>query len=225
MENDNRVRLRVLGISYTRLKNSAYMLILSQVNGPRHIHMWIGESEAQAIALAMERVKTPRPLTHDLFVSFTHAFGVRLKEVFIYKADDEIYSSELTFTDGDRTVTLDSRTSDAVALAMRTGASIFTTREIIEEKGFLLDISKIPDDDTDEIQEDDEGGPDIEIEPLYDDDDIDEADTPHGNLTPKYENMTVEELERTLQKLIDREEYEAAAQVNVILQHKKGMMP
>lgn len=132
-------------------------------------------------------------MTHDLFVSFAHAFGVTLREVFIYRFEDGIFSSELTFTDGERTVTVDSRTSDAIAIAMRTAAPIYTTRAILEETGFEVEES---------IAED-----------LPDDEEIPQA--------PKLENYAVEELERTLQKLIADENYEEAARVSRILEQKR----
>ncbi|MDE5805691.1 MAG: bifunctional nuclease family protein, partial [Paramuribaculum sp.] len=138
MTDNKRIRLRVLGLSYSQIQSGAYALILAQVGGPYRIPVVIGAAEAQSIALRMENVTPPRPMTHDLFVSFAHAFGVKLVEVFIYRFEDGIFSSELTFTDGERSVSIDSRTSDAIAIAMRTGAPIFTTPEIIEETGFVM---------------------------------------------------------------------------------------
>lgn len=140
---------------------------------------------------------------HDLFVSFAHAFGVKLKEVFIYKFEDGIFSSELTFTDGDRTVVIDSRTSDAIAIAMRTGAPIFTTRDILDETGFLL-----------ELQDDESADDDMQAEMDEQEENISEE--------PKLENYTIEELERTLAKLIETENYEDAAKVSEILKRKKN---
>ena len=119
---DEKIRLKVLGISYSHIQSGAYALILSQVGGPYKIPVVIGAAEAQSIAIRMEKIITPRPMTHDLFVSFAHAFGVKLKQIFIYKFEDGIFSSELTFADEERTVVLDARTSDAISLAMRTNA-------------------------------------------------------------------------------------------------------
>ena len=96
-------------------------------------------AEAQAIAMRLEHKTSPRPMTHDLFASFAQAFGLRLLEVFIYRFEDGIYSSEMTFSDGDRTVKLDARTSDAIATAMRTGAPIYTTPQILKETGFVIE--------------------------------------------------------------------------------------
>lgn len=166
--------------------------------------------------MRMENITPPRPMTHDLFVSFAHAFGVKLKEVFIYRFEDGIFSSELTFSDGDRTVAIDSRTSDAIAIAMRTGAPIFTTPEILEETGFLLDETASAEEDPDEA-----AGAEA---PRYigDDEEDDLSDDPFANAVPRLENYTIEELERTLAKLIDQEDYEEAARVNEILKRKKN---
>ena len=203
-----RIRLKVLGISYSQIQSGAYALILAQVGGPYRIPVVIGAAEAQSIALRMESITPPRPMTHDLFVSFAHAFGVNLKEVFIYKFEDGIFSSELTFTDGDRTVKIDSRTSDAIAIAMRTGAPIFTTPEILEETGFLLEESSQED-------EDEAAAADA---PVFVEEEDDIAD---GEPAPKIENYTVEELQKLLARLIEQENYEEAARVNEIIKRKQ----
>ena len=201
-ENDeNRVRLKVMGLSYSQIQTGAYALILAQVGGPIRIPVVIGAAEAQSIALKMECITPPRPMTHDLFVSFAHAFGVKLTEVFIYKFEDGIFSSELTFSDGERTISIDSRTSDAIAIAMRTGAPIYTTQAILSETGFEMEITEeAPDDGASSA---------------------DEADDDNRS-EPKLENYTIEELEKTLARLIDREEYEEAARVSEILKRKRG---
>lgn len=202
-DNDDRIRLKVLGLSYSQIQAGAYALILAQVGGPYRIPVVIGAAEAQSIALKMESITPPRPMTHDIFVSFAHAFGVKLLEVFIYKFEDGIFSSEMTFSDGERSVTIDSRTSDAIAIAMRTGAPIFTTPEILNETGFEMEIKE-------DGEEDDEATDG-------------EMDGETGlNREPKLENYAVEELEKTLQKLIEREEYEEAAKVSEILKRKRG---
>ncbi|MDE6652541.1 MAG: bifunctional nuclease family protein [Paramuribaculum sp.] len=197
----DRVRLKVLGISYSQIQTGAYALILAQVDGPYRIPVVIGAAEAQSIAIRMESITPPRPMTHDLFVSFAHAFGVKLKEVFIYKFEDGVFSSELTFSDGERQVEIDSRTSDAIAIAMRTGTPIYTTREILTETGFVMEVH--PDD------EDEEGESDTE-------------DIPPVDREPKLENYAIEELERTLEKLISEEQYEEAAKVSEILKRKRN---
>ena len=190
-----KVSLYVLGLSYSQLQSGAYAVILAEANGPRRIPVVIGAPEAQSIAIALEGIITPRPLTHDLFSTFAQAFGVRLMQVFIYRFEDGIFSSELTFADDVRTITLDARTSDAIALAIRTHAPIFTTPEIIEETGFIIED---PDDTSDD------------------------ADTPATPAAPEPPRQrTLEEMERDLQRLIDNEEYEEAARLSKLIQQRK----
>lgn len=203
MDNDNRIQLKVLGISYSQIQTGAYALILAQIDGPYRIPVVIGATEAQSIAIRMENIIPPRPMTHDLFVSFAHAFGVKLKEVFIYKFEDGIFSSELTFSDGERQIVLDSRTSDAIGIAMRSKAPIYTTHEIIDETGFIMEEHDITDDD----------------EASAESSHSSESQT---NDEPKIENYSIEELERTLDRLIREENYEEAARVSEILKRKRG---
>lgn len=195
MKKQDKVKLSILGITFSEVKTGVYAIILAQEDGPYHLPIIIGAPEAQAIALEMEGVKPPRPLTHDLFVSFTNAYGVVLKNVFIYKFKDGIFYSDLTFSDGEREIIIDSRTSDAIAIAIRTNAPIYTTSEILKETGFLGDAPEsIHKENKDE----------------------------HYIKKPKIENYTIEELERTLNKLVNNEEYEKAAVVNKILNSKKN---
>lgn len=190
---EDRIKLRVMGLSYSQLQSGAFALILAQVDGPFRIPIVIGAPEAQSIAIKMEGITPPRPMTHDLFANFAHAFGVKLKEVFIYKFEDGIFSSELTFTDGERTIVFDGRTSDAIAIAMRTKSPIYTTQEILDETGFILE---------NESQE---------------------ANFPEPEQSePKIDNYTIEELERTLNQLIDSENYEEAARIKEILDRKRN---
>ncbi len=225
MQDDNtsaeRVRLRVLGISFNQIHADAYALILAQENGPYRLPIIIGSSEAQSIAIKMEGIIPPRPMTHDLFVSFAHAFGVTLRDVFIYKFESGIFSAELTFSDGDRTIVLDSRTSDAIAIAIRTHTPIYTTRKILEDVGFVSE------DPGNEVENDVDIASDMsEAE--------DEQNSPKtyrranapatsdSTFEPKIENLAVEELERKLARLIEEENYEEAARVSEVLRRKRG---
>lgn len=158
----------------------------------------------------MEGIIPPRPLTHDLFVSFAHAFGVKLVEVFIYKFEDGIFYSELTFSDGSRTVQLDARTSDAIAIAMRTHTPIYTTPEVVSETGFIINDRDLADNDTDVNEQDADAVADVDI--------------PGADYfaEPRLENYAIEELERTLRQLTEDENYEEAARVNEILQRKRA---
>ena len=137
---DNRISLVVLGVTSNHIQSGAYVLVLAEENGPRRIPIVIGQAEAQSIAIAFEGIRPPRPITHDLFVTFAHAFGVRLRQVLIYRFDDGIFYSQLTFADPDgREVVVDSRTSDAIAIAIRTGSPIVTTEKIMRATGFVID--------------------------------------------------------------------------------------
>lgn len=205
-----KIRLKVLGISYSQIQSGAYALILAQADGPYRIPVVIGASEAQSIAIRMEGIIPPRPMTHDLFVSFAHAFGVKLKEVFIYKFEDGIFSSELTFTDGEREIVLDSRTSDAIAIAMRTKSPIFTTRSILDETGFIMEETAATDSD----------GADDNTPPANQNPGEENDESPMFK-EPRVEQYSIEELEKTLARLIEQENYEEAAKISKIIASKK----
>lgn len=197
---EDRVKLSVLGLSYNQLQSGAFALLLAQVDGPYRIPVVIGAAEAQSIAIRMEGITPPRPLTHDLFISFAQAFGIRLREVFIYKFEDGIFSSELTFSDGERQIVLDARTSDAIAIAMRCKAPIWTTHAILEETGFII--------------EDDHSAKESTA--------ADSDDTSDIVAEPNPEKFAIEELEKLLSKLIEDENYEEAARISAILKKKRG---
>ena len=135
---DDRVKLKVMGITYSQIQNGAYALVLAEENGDRRIPIIIGTAEAQSIAIRLEHLTPPRPMTHDLFASFAQGFGIRLREVFVYHYEDGIFSSELLFDDGTRQIRIDSRTSDAIAIALRTQSPIYTTEKIINEAGIIF---------------------------------------------------------------------------------------
>ena len=135
---DDRVKLKVMGITYSQMQNGAYALVLAEENGDRRIPIIIGTAEAQSIAIRLEHLTPPRPMTHDLFASFAQGFGIRLREVFVYHYEDGVFSSELLFDDGTRQIRIDSRTSDAIAIALRTQSPIYTTEKIINEAGIIF---------------------------------------------------------------------------------------
>ena len=135
---DDRVKLKVMGITYSQIQNGAYALVLAEENGDRRIPIIIGTAEAQSIAIRLEHLTPPRPMTHDLFASFAQGFGIRLSEVFFYHYEDGVFSSELLFDDGTRQIRIDSRTSDAIAIALRTQSPIYTTEKIISEAGIIF---------------------------------------------------------------------------------------
>lgn len=146
---DAKIKLRVQGLTNSQVQSGAYALILAEDDGARRIPIIVGTSEAQSIAIALEHIKPPRPLTHDLFVTFAQAFGIQLREVFIYKFEDGVFYSELLFDDGITQVRIDSRTSDAISVALRVKCDIFTTEQIVAECGVVLEEAS-PEDDKNE---------------------------------------------------------------------------
>lgn len=183
-----------MGISYAPLQSGAYALILAQEDGPYRIPMVIGASEAQSIAVNIERIVTPRPITHDLFCTLAHAFSIELVEVFIYKFDMGIFYSELLFTDGEREVRIEARASDAIAIALRTGSPIYTTEEVMHLTGTILTV------------ENSEGSGDAE-----------ETAPEEEN----YESLSDEALEEMLSNFISEENYEGAAKINEIIKNRR----
>ncbi len=133
-----KIEIKVQGITYNPLQSGAYALLLAEVGGERRIPVVVGASEAQSIAMRLEGVIPPRPITHDLLTSIMHAYGLSIDEVLIYKFDQGVFMSELHLSDGEREVTLDCRTSDAIAMALRTGARIFTTPAVIDKTGIIV---------------------------------------------------------------------------------------
>ena len=172
-------------------------MLLTEDGGPHRIPVVVGIAEAQSIVAWMERVNLPRPLIHDLFRSVTRAFGIRVKEVFVSKFEKGIFYSEITFADGDREVVVDARTSDALAIALRSHAPIYTTREVIDETGFIaegFDDAPAADSDTTTVD-------DASLLPLN--------------------RLAEEELQRMLAKCISTEEYERAAEIKAAIDEKR----
>ena len=139
----NLVQLLINGISYSQTQNGAYALILSEIEGERKLPIVIGTNEAQSIAIAIEKeIKPPRPLTHDLFKNFCIRFDIKIKKVIIHKLVDGVfYSSVICERDGIEEI-IDSRSSDAIALAIRFEAPIYTYENILEKAGVVLKIEK-----------------------------------------------------------------------------------
>ena len=139
----NLVQLLINGISYSQTQNGAYALILSEIEGERKLPIVIGTNEAQSIAIAIEKeIRPPRPLTHDLFKNFCVRFDIKIKQVIIHKLVDGVfYSSVICERDGIEEI-IDSRSSDAIALAIRFEAPIYTYENILEKAGVVLKIEK-----------------------------------------------------------------------------------
>jgi uncharacterized protein len=193
----DKVKLSVLGLSYSETQSGAYALVLAEENGERRIPIIIGAFEAQAIAIELEGLKPPRPLTHDLFLQFTSAFKIEVLEVNIFKLEEGVFFSNLVLKNGKSNVIIDSRTSDAVALALRFKCPIYTTNEVIEKAGIIIEFGK----ENDKAQKEE--------------DKVTEAKTPtrKSTKTAPFSKYELAELEEMLQKAISDEDYERASSI------------
>jgi len=194
-----RVKLKVLGISYSQTQSGAYALVLIEEKGERRIPIIIGGFEAQAIVVKLENLDPPRPLTHDLFKSFADEFNISISEVFIYKLEEGVFFSTLICNNGVKEFTIDSRTSDAVALALRFGCPIYITDEILEKAGIVINPSETT------------------VLPVSDDEELNETET------GKYVSSSDEELYRMIDEAIKTEDYERAASIRDEMEKRKKL--
>lgn len=183
-----KIKLSVLGISYSQTQSGAYALVLSEEGGERRLPIIIGGFEAQAIVIKLENLNPPRPLTHDLFKSFADLLEVELKEVFIHKLEEGVFYSQLICIKGSQELVIDSRTSDAVALALRFSSDIYISEEIMEKAGIVMKGDEY---------EDDILTPGVKESSVEEDDSVSSA--------------SLKELNQLLQEAIESEDYEKAA--------------
>lgn len=134
-----KVKLDIIGLSYSQTQAGAYALVLGEVKGKRRLPIIIGGFEAQAIAIQLEKMVPSRPLTHDLFKNFADTFSIKLKEVVIYNLVEGIFYAKLVSEDNEKEVEIDARTSDAIALAVRFDCPIYTFEFILSAAGVILD--------------------------------------------------------------------------------------
>lgn len=193
-----KVKLSVLGLSYSETQSGAYALVLAEEDGDRRIPIIIGAFEAQAIAIELEGLKPPRPLTHDLFIQFASAFKIEVLEVNIFKLEEGVFFSNLVLKREKTNVIIDSRTSDAVALALRFKCPIYTTKEVIEKAGIIIEFGKEP--ETESKTRKPEKAP----------------DSPSVHKTSKpgaYSKYELKDLEEMLKKAVQDEDYEKASRI------------
>ena len=140
MEKEELIELKVLGITRSEVQPGAYALLLENADSTpdeaRRIPIVVGAAEAQSIAVNLEQVMPSRPLTHDLFVSMFHVYGIKLQWVVIYSFKDGVFAAMMQMSNGITAAEIDARTSDAIAIALRTGAPIFTTHEVMEQTSY-----------------------------------------------------------------------------------------
>ena len=190
------VRLNIKGISYSQTQSGAYALVLNEVDGSRTLPIVIGAFEAQSIAIALEKeIKPPRPLTHDLFKTFADSFQIDIKQVIIHKLVDGVFYSSLICERDNIEEIIDTRTSDAIALATRFNAPIFTYENILDKAGIYLKMK-------DEFLPQEE---DLEIEDLIQE--------PAPAKESSYSNDTLDQLQEKLNNAVIGEDYELAAKI------------
>lgn len=203
-----KIRLKVLGLSYSQTQTGAYALILEAEGTEHRIPIIIGSFEAQSIAIQLEDLTPPRPLTHDLFLSLANKFSIGLREVLIYKLEEGVFYSRLIFQNDGKTVEIDARTSDGVALALRFDCPIYTSQEIIDKAGIIIKLESDDDDDF-------EDSPEKEIP---------ESETPEPKTpqdTKNLSNKSLSELKSMLERAIEEEEYELASRINKELKDRE----
>jgi len=196
------VKLTIKGISYSQTQNGAYALILNEVDGERKLPIVIGAFEAQSIAIALEKeIKPPRPLTHDLFKSFADRFDIVVKQVIIHKLVDGVFYSSIICERDKIEEIIDARTSDAIALALRFNAPIFTYKNILDKAGIYLNPNPA----------------EIENTGTEDEGVLSEPETfGMENKTSKkddYHQLSLSELHTALEKAVQEEDYEKAAKI------------
>jgi hypothetical protein len=190
-----KIRLEIVGMSYSQSQSGAYALILGEVKGKRRLPIIIGGFEAQAIAVELEKMKPSRPLTHDLFKSFADTYHIELKEVIIDQFKQGVFHAKLICVQNNVESLIDSRTSDAVALAIRFRCPVYTYEKIMAEAGMNMDETTT--------------SPETMTKPAA------------VIAEPSFDEFTLSELEEMLQKSIEQEDYEKASMIRDEIQKRK----
>ncbi|MDF2451704.1 MAG: bifunctional nuclease family protein [Bacteroidota bacterium] len=197
-----KVRLEIVGLSYSQTQSGAYALVLGESTGSRRLPIIIGGFEAQAIAIELEKMTPTRPLTHDLFKAFSETFSIEVTEILIYNLVEGIFYAKLICTDGTREVEIDARTSDAIALAVRFNCPIYTYEFILKSAGIVLDDETLP------------GSESTAATPV---EEVSSTPVSEG----EYQSKSTEELKNLLQTALDEEQYELASKIRDEINNRK----
>ena len=186
-----KIKLDILGLSYSQTQTGAYALVLGEADGKRRLPIIIGNFEAQAIAIELEQMKPSRPLTHDIFKSFADSFSISLNQVVIYKLVEGIFFAKLICTgNGKSEIQIDTRTSDAIALAVRFKCPIYTFETILSSAGIILE--------------------DDEFESSESNSDFDDLEIAEDEVVDLHGSISILELNAELEKALENEDYERA---------------
>jgi bifunctional DNase/RNase len=201
MGNDmKKIKLDIVGLSYSQTQSGAYALVLGEVSGRRRLPIIIGSFEAQAIAIEIEKMTPSRPLTHDLFKSMGQAFNITVQEVVIYNLVDGIFYSKLICFDGKKSVEIDARTSDAIAVSVRFDCPIYTYEFILSTAGIVI-----------------EGNDFVYLENIND-----TEEKPSPSAAGTFTSLSEDELKTRLQQALADEAYEKAAKIRDELNKRKS---
>ncbi|MFC4267427.1 bifunctional nuclease family protein [Polaribacter marinivivus] len=192
------IQLTIKGISYSQTQSGAYALVLSEIEGSRTLPIIIGAFEAQSIAIALEtEIRPPRPLTHDLFKTFSDTFKINIKEVIIHKLVDGVFFSSLVCEREGVEEVIDTRTSDAIAIAVRFNAPIYTYENILDKAGIYLKVEE-----------------ELAIEQKTDPENISlEFEEVDKQKKSDFSSLSLKELNEQLNKAVVDENYELAAKI------------
>jgi hypothetical protein len=197
-----KIELEIVALSHSITQTHSYAVVLGEVDGLRRLPIVIGGFEAQAIAVALERMQPSRPLTHDLFANFMTTFGIELKEVIIYKLDEGIFFAKLICRHDGENIEIDSRTSDALAMAVRGNCKIYTYENILETAGLYLEQTDTPGES----------------------DAVPQSTIPVGNKPvpdTDMKSMNLDELNKLLQQVLEQEDYVRAISVRDEINSRK----
>ncbi len=186
---EDKIKLEILGLSSSQSQSGSFALVLGEVGGSRRLPIIIGMFEAQAIAIEIEKIIPNRPMTHDLFKSFSHNFDIKVKEVYISDLKEGVFFARIICEHNGKTFEIDSRPSDAIAIGLRFEVDFYTNENILSEAGIVL---------TDE----------------YEDEMTQTVEKPEKK---RIEDMPFDELEKLLNEALEREDYEKAARIRDVL--------
>lgn len=191
-----KIELKIVGLSYSQTQSGAYALVLAEKEGKRRLPIIIGGFEAQSIAIELEDMKPSRPLTHDLFKTFTDTFNVKITEIVIFNLMEGVFYSKIICKNEDnKTFEIDARTSDAIAIGLRSKCPVFTFEHILDSAGIQLD----------------EDGTEIK----------DNEDFIENKKPIESDIISIEDLEEKLQEAIENEDYEKASALRDAINKKK----
>lgn len=193
----NKIELEIIALSHSMTQSNSYAVVLGEVSGIRRLPIVIGAFEAQAIAVALENIQPSRPLTHDLLKNFMTSFGITLQEIVIHDLQEGIFFSKLICYSDNDTIEIDSRTSDAIALAVRFGCPIYAYSKVIDSAGIIME---------------DTIGKKKTIEHVSGDE---------SQASNDLRNLTLEELENMLNDVLEHEDYMRAIAIRDEINRRK----